>query len=316
MLHARMLRYLDEVARSGSIRKAATKLNVSSTAINRQIIALEQELGEPLFERMPRKLRLTAAGEVLIEHVRKTLKDFTRAQQSLNALKGVQRGEVTFSTTLGLLEGPMAKVALDFIEKHPRVQIRLRGMTAEGILGSILSGDVSLGLGFNIRPHAGLRTLFSINVPFGAVVGTTHPLADRQKVRLADLLAFPMVLAEREMNLRTIIELAFSRVGHVPRPIIETNSVGAMKQVVRNGDAITLLNPIDVAADCAQGLLVYLPLAEQNLQPQTLKLITRVSGTLDSPTSLFVEHLRNEILSTDGLAEENPEPKGTTPTPN
>ncbi len=50
MLHARMLSYLDEVARCGSIRKAAANLSVASTAINRQIIALEQELGEPLFE--------------------------------------------------------------------------------------------------------------------------------------------------------------------------------------------------------------------------------------------------------------------------
>ncbi|MDH0912391.1 LysR family transcriptional regulator, partial [Rhizobium pusense] len=67
MLHARMLMYLDEVVRSGSIRKAAMKLNVASTAINRQIIALEEELGQPIFERMPRRLRLTATGEALIE---------------------------------------------------------------------------------------------------------------------------------------------------------------------------------------------------------------------------------------------------------
>src|ERR1700750_2052167 len=59
MLHARILTYLDEVARLGSIRKAAARLNVASSAINRQILALEMELGAPIFERMPRRLRLT-----------------------------------------------------------------------------------------------------------------------------------------------------------------------------------------------------------------------------------------------------------------
>ena len=65
MLHSRLLKYLDEVARLGSIRKASARLNVASSAINRQILALENELGTPIFERMPRRLRLTATGEVL-----------------------------------------------------------------------------------------------------------------------------------------------------------------------------------------------------------------------------------------------------------
>ena len=62
MLHGRLLRYLDEVARSGSIRKAADRLNVAASAINRQILSLEAELDTPLFERMPGGLRLTASG--------------------------------------------------------------------------------------------------------------------------------------------------------------------------------------------------------------------------------------------------------------
>jgi DNA-binding transcriptional LysR family regulator len=74
MLHARILTYLDEVARLGSIRKAAARLNVASSAINRQILALENEIGTPIFECMPRRLRLTATGELLIAHVRETLK--------------------------------------------------------------------------------------------------------------------------------------------------------------------------------------------------------------------------------------------------
>jgi molybdenum-dependent DNA-binding transcriptional regulator ModE len=75
MLHGRMLRYVDEVARSGSIRKAAIRLNVSASSINRQILSLEAELETPIFERMPSGLRLTATGEILIAHVRETMRE-------------------------------------------------------------------------------------------------------------------------------------------------------------------------------------------------------------------------------------------------
>ena len=63
MLHGRLLSYLDEVARAGSIRKAAERLNVSPTAVNRQILQLEEMLDVQLFQRLPRGMKLTAAGE-------------------------------------------------------------------------------------------------------------------------------------------------------------------------------------------------------------------------------------------------------------
>jgi DNA-binding transcriptional LysR family regulator len=185
MLHARILTYLDEVARSGSIRKAAARLNVASTAINRQIIALEEEIGQRLFDRIPRRLRLTAAGEVLIEHVRDTLKAFERTKARLDALKGARHGQILLATTVGFAGGPMPKIVYDFGRKHPNVRILVRGMFTDAIPNAILSGDFSLGLAFNLDPNPGLRTLLKFEIPFGAVVAPSHPLANRSRVRCA-----------------------------------------------------------------------------------------------------------------------------------
>jgi DNA-binding transcriptional LysR family regulator len=74
-MHARVLRYLDEVVRRGSIRKAAEHLHVAPTAVNRQILDLEAELGTPLFERIHKRLRLTPTGEMVLAHVRATLRE-------------------------------------------------------------------------------------------------------------------------------------------------------------------------------------------------------------------------------------------------
>src|SRR5216683_2923938 len=91
MLHSRLLRYLDEVVSSGSIRKAAEKLNVASSSINRQILELEESLQARIFERLPRGLRLTSAGEVLITHVRQTLRDHDKVQTRILELQGLSR---------------------------------------------------------------------------------------------------------------------------------------------------------------------------------------------------------------------------------
>ena len=126
MLHSRLLKYLDEVSRLGSIRKAAARLNVASSAINRQILALEQEIGSPIFERMPRRLRLTSTGEILIAHVRETLKGHHRVEAQIEALKGLARGEATIATMNGLAAGPLPRFLSSILDRHPRVHLRVR----------------------------------------------------------------------------------------------------------------------------------------------------------------------------------------------
>jgi DNA-binding transcriptional LysR family regulator len=78
MRHLRLLQYVDEVARAGSIRKAAERLNVTASAVNRRIMDLEEELDTELFERRPRGVRLTAAGETYLRYVRAQSADVER----------------------------------------------------------------------------------------------------------------------------------------------------------------------------------------------------------------------------------------------
>ena len=108
MLHSRVLRYIDEVARLGSIRAAGDRLNVAPSAINKHILQLEETIGEPLFERLPRGLRLTPAGEILVAHVRRTMKEYSQVEAEIRDIKGLQRGEVIVATTNGLAEGIVA----------------------------------------------------------------------------------------------------------------------------------------------------------------------------------------------------------------
>ena len=89
MKHLRIFSYVDEVARSGSIRKAAERLNVTASAVNRRIADLESELGAPLFDRRPRGVRLTAAGEVFVHYLRGHNGEVERMKSQIEDLKGL-----------------------------------------------------------------------------------------------------------------------------------------------------------------------------------------------------------------------------------
>src|SRR5260370_42333888 len=94
-MHANVLKYFVEVARWGSIRKAAQNLYVASSAVNRQILKLEAEMGTELFDRLPNGIRLNAAGERVLQHIRATLNDFHLMRSELDELKGEPKGHVS-----------------------------------------------------------------------------------------------------------------------------------------------------------------------------------------------------------------------------
>ncbi len=296
MLHAKMLRYLSEVARAGSIRRAAAGLHVASSAVNRQILALEEELGVPLFERMPRKLRLTAAGELLVDHVRQTLREYERVGAQLEALKGIQRGKVSIATTLGLAMGPLRETTSKFLDRHRGVQVEVRALVADAIPNAVLSGEVDLALSYNLVPNSNLRTLLSLEIPIVAVVAPNHPLVERGRVHIAEASQYPMILPLAGMTIRDLMTSAFGRLSIRNQPVLETNSIEMIKLLVTETPRVTFLNPMDAVVERNRGELNFLDLADHYPKPQTLQIITRERTPPDFVASLFVEQLRASLV--------------------
>lgn len=301
MLHSRLLTYLDEVSRLGSIRKAAARLNVASSAINRQILALEKEVGAPIFERMPRRLRLTSTGEILIAHVRETLKGHQRVEAQIEALKGLARGEATIATMNGLAAGPLPRFLSSVLDQHPRVHLRVRVLPFDGMTNALVTGEADLALTYNPPNSPGLRIVASHDLALGAVVSAGHPLTKRRPLRLADCAEFPLAIADFSMTIRPAVDLAFTHADIALHPTIETNSIEFMKKIARSGQAITFLNAVDVAEEVAAGEICHLPLDELTKHPISLKLLVRARGGLDAFPSLVVEELRRAMPRLDPI---------------
>ena len=300
MLHARMLSYLDEVVRAGTIRRAAERLGVAASSINRQIIALEEELGTPLFERLPRQMRLTVAGELLIAHVRQTLRSYDVVLGQLANLQGSRTGLVRLATMGGVATSLLPSAVTWMRERHPSVKLAIQVLSRDAIVAAVLAGDADLGLGYQLPTDPRLRILARAGLRLGAVVAPDHPLASRRGVSLGDCAAYPMIIPDRSVTLGALMADALERSAVAVDRVIETNAIELLKVAVLTGNAISFLNEIDVQGERSRGQLVFLPLSESQVARQELRLIQRQRGGLDAAQSVLAEHLREVVSALEG----------------
>ncbi|EQD34685.1 transcriptional regulator, LysR family, partial [mine drainage metagenome] len=116
----RAAHYFDEVGRRGSIRKAAERLHIAPSAVDRQILQLEARIGAPLFERLPKGLRMTAAGELLLETIRRWKREYEVLQAQIRDLQGLCSGEVSIALVEGATEF-MTDTLRQFRTRYPGI---------------------------------------------------------------------------------------------------------------------------------------------------------------------------------------------------
>ncbi|MBV0889650.1 LysR family transcriptional regulator [Komagataeibacter oboediens] len=294
MLHARLLHYLDAIARYGSMRKAGEKLHTASSAINRQVLALEARLGTPIFHRLPRKLVLTPAGEVLLQHVRRTLRDMEQTQKLIDDIKGLRRGDIM----IGIMNGPATTilpiVIADLRESCSGIRLHIRIMPQNEIVRDVVSGEVDVGIGFDFSPDPNINVFHTWTCQLGVVVSPGHELAHRKSVSFMDCLAFPMIIGDSAMSIRPHLDVLAARTGVELNPVIETNSVETMRRIVATGHAMTFLTSLDVIAETRTGDLVYVPLKDVDIQSQSLSVITP-HDSRNALSAILLERFRSVI---------------------
>jgi DNA-binding transcriptional LysR family regulator len=294
MLHARMLKYLDEIVRAGSIRKAAGRLNVASSAINRQVLSLEQDLGGPIFERLPRRMRLTAMGELLIFHVRQTLKEHDQLSERIRALKGLQTGHVKIAAIGMLASRPLLAVIAELRQRHPFLELKVNVDPLGEVTSALLNGEVDLALAYDIPYSPRLLVLGEYDQALGAAMAPEHPLAGKAEIRLSDCLGFPLAIPDARVSIRPILERALPSKATLA-PVLESNSIEMLRDMAQLSPHITFLNELDIAPEVARGVLTWVPVAELSVLQQKLVLACRLDSALDPATYLVAQEIKKVL---------------------
>ena len=294
MRHLRVLNYLDEVARAGSIRAAAERLNATASAVNRRIMDLEEELGAALLERRPRGVRLTAAGEIFIRHVRQQNAEIERVKSRIEDLKGLRRGTVRLACSQAVAFDFLPRSIAAFRKRYPDVTFEVRVLDHESALNELAAYRVDLALVFRPPFMATFQPLVNIEQRLAVLMARDHPLARSATIRLRDCAAWPVALPERGFGGRQLLDEVCARAGVELRVIAESNSFELLR-----GGALTF--QIEVGALFADDGEVVARVIDGRDMPRGDLVLGQLRGrNLPVPSAVFVEHVGADLRALGG----------------
>jgi DNA-binding transcriptional LysR family regulator len=239
MRHLRILKYVDEVARTGSIRQAAARLHVTASAVNRRIIDLEQELGAQLLERKPRGVRLTAAGEVFVRYIRQQGADVERMKSHIEDLRGLRRGTVRIACSQALAFDFLPRAIAAYRKRYPDVSFEVRVLDHERATAALADYEVDLILVFRPPRLATMQALVKVEQRLIVLMAQDHPLAAQRSIRLRDCATYPVALADRGFGGRQLLDDVCARANIRLRIVAESNSFELLRSLVGHGGLIS-----------------------------------------------------------------------------
>ncbi|MDH1428421.1 LysR family transcriptional regulator [Comamonas aquatica] len=260
-IHARTLKYFDMIKRCNSIREAARHLHVSASAVNRQLLQLEEEIGSPLFDRMTGGLRLTAVGELFARHVTTVLQDQNRLVSELDALRGIRRGELKIAAVEGVNADVLPNVLETMATRYPLVKIAIVNGGSSVVAQAVADGDADIALGYNVQRSELLRQYAVGRFHLGAIMRAEHPLSQRKSVTFAECARYPLILPGTALS--TYEQMRPVLMNH-KRPltvVMESASIELARTMAIRGLGLAFQTRIGIEKEMRDGTMVHLPLA-------------------------------------------------------
>lgn len=242
--HFDHLQYIDTIARAGSIRRAAETLAITSTALNRRVLALEEELGVPVFERLPRGVRLSTAGELLIAHIRAQVSELEKLKSQIADLTGERRGHVAIACSQALLPYFLPEQISGYRAGHPAVTFGVSLRDRAEAEQSLVEMSADIALIFEPVRLREVQVLVSVRQPLHAVMAADHPLAARETVRLRDCAAFPVGLPTAQYGVRHLIDMALLRSSVELNVAVESDSFEFLRRYPGHEGLVSFQIPV------------------------------------------------------------------------
>lgn len=236
------LRIFHAAAEAGSFTHAADALNLSQSAISRQVAALEQEIGAPLFHRHARGLVLSEQGELLFQTANDVLKRLEQVRMQLTETREKPTGKLRVTTTVGLGSGWLTERSKEFLELYPELELQLV-FDNEEIDLTMRKADAAIRLRQPQQPDLIQRRLFTVHLhvyaapSYLARFGPLETIEDLDKHRI---ITFGEPAPNYLRNLNTLETVGLPE-GKVRHPILQINNLIAIRSAIESGIGVALL---------------------------------------------------------------------------
>lgn len=284
------------VAEAGSVSAGAERLMVSQPAVSKQVRALERSVGAPLFDRLPRGVRLTEAGRVLAAHARRLFATADEAEHALAELRGLCRGRLAVgaSTTIGsyLLPAAFAR----FRRAHPGVELRLEIANTHVIQEQLADNRLDLALTEGFIESAELEAEVFQTDELVAIAPPGHPLAGRRGVAAKTFCREPLILREPGSGTRAVVERALAGKGIAVTPAMSLGNSEAVKRAVSAGAGVAIVSRLAIDHELRAGSLAVVRLTDLKIR-RPLHRLTLRGKHLSPVAAAFLDVLSREVAA-------------------
>jgi DNA-binding transcriptional LysR family regulator len=299
------LRTFREVAQTLNFTRAAERLHLTQSAVSHQIKALEQELGEPLFIRAKRGVRLSEAGKSALDYARRILDETDALRDRLSGGKSAPRGRVRAAAATQAFVHLFASLFESFMRTYPGVEVSFRTTAStDQTLADLENGAADVGFASLPVYSPALRVTELFEDELVVVVGHGHRLSTEAQVAVESLKAERLILFERGNSIRRTTDQFFSKVGIEPSTALESNDTAFIKAMVERGLGISLLPAWAVRDEVRWGWLAQMRLKGHRLR-RTVAILS-LGKFQASPTRAFVEFMLKNKGALKTMAEAEP----------
>lgn len=285
--------YFRKVAETKSISRAAEELFITQPAVSKQVRALEEELGERLFDRIGKKIFLTKTGQVLLVHADKILRSVEEAKTAVRDLSEECSGELVIGTSDHISLHRLPGILKSYISAFPKVDLKLRCHRSETVLEMVVKNLVDIGVITLPRVSANLISRVIWKDPMSLVFPKDHSLAGVKKLRLKDATTYGMILPEAGTTTRETVDASFARKKLIPNVTMEVAYIETIKGLVTAGLGISILPDKAVEQEVKSGALVKAKIQDANFS-RDLGVVYLKDKFLSRPAVEFLKFLEKK----------------------
>ena len=274
----------------GSFSRAAEILNVAQPSLSNRIQSLEREVGQAMFERMGRGVKLTDAGRAFLPYAQRILRTLHDGLMVLEGTREGTAGRLSVATAPAVGTYVLPKMLKIFCDNHEGVDVVVRTGHSDEVLQMVLDDDVQVGLGRPIN-HPDVRTIFLYSDELVLVVSSDHRYAKRGSVKVDDLADESLILFDRDSGYYGLILGLFRDLGVVPHQQMQLDSIEATKKMVEANLGIALLPEVSVDREIKLGTLHKVHIESAARVEREIAVMYRRSKPQSGPMAAFLDLL-------------------------
>ena len=263
-----------QVAQHRSFSKAADSLFLTQPSVTARIQSLERDLGESLFERNGRGVRLTEMGSAFLPFARRALKALQEGRDALDGMRNLDIGSLKLGSALTVSTYVLPKILKQYCSTYPGVEVSVHTGRSEQVLQMVLSDDVHCALERTVH-HPEIVTIPLYEDDLVLASAPQHRFAKAGSATIEDVGREPLILFDKGSSYSQLIQGVFRQHGLVPHTLMELDTIEATKKMVEEGLGVALLPKVSTKREFEQGTLSSISISNASMPRRQISLIFR-----------------------------------------